>query len=132
MLAAVAAGGFLGGLARYAVTAAWPTAENSFPWATFAVNTTGALCLSLLLTLLLETRPPTPYVRPALGTGFLGAFTTFSAVAGATDLLAASGRLLTAASYVAASAVAGLSAALAGLLLGRLAIRHPRRLGRKR
>ncbi len=104
-----------------------PTPENSFPWATLAVNTTGAFCLGLLLTLLLEIRPPTPYLRPALGTGFLGAFTTFSAVAGTTDLLAASGRWATAAGYVAASIVAGLSAALAGLILGRLLARRTRR-----
>lgn len=111
-------GGFLGGLARYAITAAWPSPVG-FPWATFAVNTAGAFGLGLLLVLIAELWPPTTYTRPVAGTGFLGAFTTFSSVVVATDQLAVSGQPLVAVGYLAGSVLAGLAAAVSGLFLGR-------------
>jgi len=36
-----------------------------------------------------EVLPPTTYVRPLLGTGFCGAWTTFSSITASTDQLAA-------------------------------------------
>ena len=125
-LAAVFAGGFVGGLTRYGVTSAWPAPAYQFPWATLVVNTSGAFALALLLVLVVDVLPPTTVLRPALGTGFLGAFTTFASVVTAADRLAALGRVHTAAIYLLASAVAGLSAAAFGLVLGRgiAAYRH--------
>jgi CrcB protein len=119
VLAAVFAGGFAGGWARYAVTAAWPTPAAGVPWATFAVNTAGAFALALLLVLVTEVWRPTTYVRPLFGTGFLGAFTTFSAVVTTTDQLAARGAAGTAAFYLVISMFAGLAAASFGLVTGR-------------
>jgi fluoride exporter len=118
-VAAVAAGGFLGGLARYLVGLALPTTPGTFPWAVFLVNTAGAFILALLLILVLEVLPPTTYVRPLLGTGFCGALTTFSSVAVAVDQLATDGHTGTAVGYVAASLAAGLAAASFGIVLGR-------------
>jgi CrcB protein len=118
-LVAVAVGGFAGGLARYEIGLALPSPPRGFPWAVFAVNTSGAFLLALLVVLLDEALPPTAYARPALGTGFLGAFTTFSSVAGAVDQLGAHGRPGLAAGYLLASTAAGLAAAVAGLLTGR-------------
>jgi CrcB protein len=119
-------GGFVGGLARYVVTLAWPAPPYSFPWATFLVNTSGAFALALLLVLVIDVLPPTTCLRPALGTGFLGAFTTFSSVATAVDQLVVYKQADTAAIYLVASTAAGLSAASFGLLLGRAvaAYRH--------
>jgi CrcB protein len=116
---AVGAGGFAGGLARYAVGLAWPSRGDVFPWPTLAINTSGAFVLALLLILVLDVLPPTTYLRPALGTGFCGAYTTFSSVAVASDQLAAHGRPQLAAGYVGASVVAGLAAAWFGIILGR-------------
>ena len=129
VLAAVFAGGFVGGLARYAITAAWPTPAAGVPWATFAVNTAGAFALALLLVLVTEVWRPTTYVRPLFGTGFLGAFTTFSAVVTTTDQLAARGAAGTAAFYLVISMFAGLAAASFGLVTGRAvaAFRHRNR-----
>lgn len=126
VLLAVFVGGFAGGLARYAVTLAWPASPGGFPWATFAINTSGAFALAALLVLVIEVLPPSTYLRPGLGTGFLGAFTTFSAVASAVDQLARQGRLATAALYLGASTLAGLAAASLGLVLARsvAAYRH--------
>lgn len=125
-LAAVFAGGCAGGLARYALTRAWPAPAGGFPWATFAINTSGALALALLLALATEVLPPGTMLRPLLGTGFCGAWTTFSSVAASCDLLVSHGRATTAMLYLAASVIAGLLAAAAGLAGGRMvgAARH--------
>src|SRR5437870_9182921 len=46
VLAAIAAGGFLGALGRYEVGLAWPTPAGHVPWATFAINISYAVfCL---------------------------------------------------------------------------------------
>lgn len=118
---AVAAGGFLGGLARYAVVSAWPSGAATFPWGVFAVNTSGAFLLALLLSLSIEVLPPTRLLRPVAGTGFCGAYTTFASVATAVDLFVAHGRAGLALVYLFGSLFAGLAAAGGGLILGRVA-----------
>jgi CrcB protein len=118
-VAAVALGGFFGGLARYGVTLALPTGAGAFPWAIFLVNTAGAFLLGFLLILVLEVLPPTTYLRPTLGTGFCGALTTFSSVATGVDQLAAHGHAALAAGYVLGSLAAGLAATSSGIVLGR-------------
>lgn len=119
IVAAVAAGGFLGGLVRYLIGLALPTVSGTFPWSIFLVNTAGAFILAVLLVLVLEVLPPTTYLRPVLGTGFCGALTTFSSVATGVDQLVAHGHPATAAAYVLTSLIAGLAAASFGIVLGR-------------
>lgn len=118
-LAVVFAGGTFGGLARYAVSLAWPTPAYRFPWATFTVNTTGAFGLALLIYIVAEVWSPHRYARQLLGTGFLGAFTTFSSVVLSADQLAAHGHGRTAAIYLVGSLLAAAGAGSFGLLLGR-------------
>lgn len=128
VVAAVFAGGCLGGWARYGITSTWPAGAR-FPWATFTVNVTGAFALAVIVVTaanLVRSR----YVRPLLGTGFCGAFTTFSSVVVTADQLFAHRHPVTAVSYVLASIVAGLAAAWFGLILGR-AVTGPYR-GRER
>jgi CrcB protein len=120
---AVFVGGIFGGLARYGIGRAAPPAPAGFPWDIFAINLSGAFALAVLLVTVVEILPPTTYVRPALGTGFLGAFTTFSSLAVAADHLAAHGHPSVAALYVVASVVGGLIAAQLGLSLGRTVAR---------
>jgi CrcB protein len=127
----VFAGGLAGGLARYAVGRAWPTPLRGFPWNTFAVNVTGSFALGVLVVFVevLAYRAhlgpvrhirAARYLRPAVGTGFLGAFTTFSALALSTDQLLAHGDVGLGLAYLVASVVVGLLAAFAGLRVGRL------------
>lgn len=52
--------------------------SGSFPWGTLAVNVTGSFLLGLLTGLAAGRGSLTPEVRAVLGTGFLGAYTTFS------------------------------------------------------
>jgi CrcB protein len=49
-----------------------------WPWVTFGVNVAGAFLLGYFATRLQERLPLSAYRRPLLGTGFCGAFTTFS------------------------------------------------------
>lgn len=79
-LAVIAAGGVLGTAARYAAGLAWPVAATGFPWTTLAVNVTGCFLMGVLMVLVTELREAHPLVRPFLGTGVLGGFTTFSTV----------------------------------------------------
>lgn len=116
---AVGVGGFFGGLARYGVGLLWSTPAGTFPYATFAVNACGAFLLALLLVLVLDVLPPTTYLRPALGTGFCGAYTTFSSVVVSSNQLVADGSSSLAAGYLAASVFTGLAATSFGILLGR-------------
>jgi CrcB protein len=51
--------------------------EGAFPWGTFVINVTGSLLLGLVTGLsLYHAFPKTP--RVVVGTGFCGAYTTFS------------------------------------------------------
>jgi CrcB protein len=119
VLVAIGLGGFLGALARYEVTLAWPTPTAHFPWAIFAINTSGSLFLGLVLTMLLERPGRWPMARPFLCVGFTGAWTTMSTLALDTDLLVKDGRAATAVAYVLATLVAGTVAAFTGIAAGR-------------
>ncbi|CAM5350095.1 Putative fluoride ion transporter CrcB [Streptomyces microflavus] len=82
VLGAVAAGGALGALARYGALVLWPTADGGFPWTVFAVNVSGCALIGVLMVLTVERgRVTHPLVRPFLGVGVLGGFTTFSTYA---------------------------------------------------
>ena len=118
MLAAVLIGGCAGGLARELISARWPTAPGTFPWAVLGINLTGAFLLAVLLTVIAGLLPATTYVRPLLASGFCGAFTTFSAVMGSSALLLAHGHAPLGLTYLAASFVGGLLVAGAGLVSG--------------
>lgn len=119
VVAVVVVGGFIGGLARYELVTAWKASATDFPWSTFAVNTVGAFLLALLVIVTTDVLVDSTYLRPLLGTGFCGAFTTFSSVAVAVDELAAHGHTAAAVGYAVASLAAGAVAATAGVLIGR-------------
>ncbi len=77
-LAAIFVGGAIGALARVALTQAFPTHPGEWPWVTFAINVSGSFALGYMVTRLQERLPLSTYRRPLSGTGFCGAFTTFS------------------------------------------------------
>lgn len=122
-LAAVAAGGVVGALARYGVARGLPTASGHFPWSTFLVNVTGSLLLAVLLTSIVERLPRGRLARPLLGTGVIGAYTTFSTFAVDAVLLVRDGHAGTAALYVVVTLAGGLAAATAGVAATRGALR---------
>jgi CrcB protein len=74
----VAVGGALGAAARYRLDRAIAVRQGGpFPLGTLAINVSGSIALGLLLGLALAHQVPTSIVTLA-GTGFLGAYTTFS------------------------------------------------------
>ena len=119
MLAAIAAGGAIGGVCRYGLSQLIPTGGTGVPWATFWTNVGGSFLLGLVVIAATERFSRSRYFRPFLATGLLGAFTTFSTLAVEIDLLLRGGRASTAAMYAAATLVAGLAGAWTGLALGR-------------
>ena len=123
-LVAVMGGGALGALARWALELAI-LPVGGFPLATFLINITGAFALGVVGVLLLERLPPTRYLRPLLGIGFLGAYTTFSTMAMEGVRLLDQGRLGLAVGYWVATLLVGQMAGVHGMRLGRL--RLPRR-----
>jgi CrcB protein len=77
-LAAIFIGGAVGGAARVELTQLFPSGPESWPWAVFTINISGAFLLGYLLTRLQERLPLSTYRRQLTGTGFCGALTTFS------------------------------------------------------
>ena len=78
LLGVVALGGMAGAAARYLIGLAWPTPTGAFPWATLVVNVTGCALIGVLMVLVTEVWIRERLLRPFLGTGVLGGFTTFS------------------------------------------------------
>ncbi|WP_339163413.1 fluoride efflux transporter CrcB [Siminovitchia sp. FSL W7-1587] len=115
---AVGIGGMAGSVLRYLIglytIEIW---HGGFPYGTFIVNVTGALILGFLTGWQYEKKLPS-YIVSGLGTGFIGSFTTFSALSLETVQLIDTSPL-TALLYVVLSSVIGLFMAFFGLLLGK-------------
>ena len=75
------------------------------------------------MVLLMEHLRQSRYARPFLGTGVIGAYTTFSTYVVEADLLVRDRHSNTAAAYALASLACGLLAVWAGITLGRLIAR---------
>jgi CrcB protein len=88
--------------------------EGAFPLGTLAINVTGSLLLGLL-TGLARHHGLSPQALTVLGTGLLGAYTTFSTFSYETARLLEDGALYEATLNVAVSLAVGLAAAAAGL-----------------
>jgi len=120
-IALVALGGAAGSLARHGVELLLGTSDG-LPVGTLAVNLVGAFALGALLEGLVTRGSDVGRRRAArllVGTGFLGGFTTYSALAVEADGLVRDGRLGLALGYVLTTVVVGLMASLAGILTAR-------------
>ena len=126
VLGVIAAGGAVGAAARYAAGELWPHAADGVPWATLAVNVVGCFLLGLLMFYVTDVWPPRRYVRPFLGVGVLGGFTTFSTHALETRALLAHGRAGIALAYLVGMLVLAVAAVVAGALVGRAVARTGR------
>ncbi|WP_228991723.1 CrcB family protein [Streptomyces sp. DH8] len=119
VLAAVAAGGALGALARYGALVLWPGA-GGFPWTVFAVNVSGCALIGVLMVLTAERgRITRPLVRPFLGVGVLGGYTTFSTYAADVWGLLVREEAAVAMTYTVATAVTALGAVWAAAVATR-------------
>ena len=115
-LLAVALAGALGAPARYLVEQAVSTrVAHRFPWGTFVVNVSGSLALGLLTGLFLY-HGLAADAKTIVGTGFVGAYTTFSTYAYETVRLAEHpGGRCRSVGYAVGSVLAGTLAAAGGM-----------------
>ena len=128
MLGVISAGGIVGAEARYALALAYPHRPDAFPWATFVANVTGCLLIGVLMVLITEVWSAHRLLRPFLGVGVLGGYTTFSTYVVESQQLVTAGAAGTALLYLAGTLLAALAAVYAGIWITRLATaRHPRR-----
>ncbi|HEV7886042.1 MAG TPA: fluoride efflux transporter CrcB [Acidimicrobiales bacterium] len=118
--AGLAVAGMIGAPCRYLLDG-WVGRRTAgpFPWGTLVVNVSGSLLLGLVAgAALYHGFPNTP--RVWLGSGFCGAYTTFSTFAFETVRLVEEGLPAAALRYVALSLMAGTAAAAVGLALAAL------------
>lgn len=111
--------GILGVLARHTVQQLVPR-HGGLPWGTLVVNVTGALAIGFVAAFVVHRLRTPLWVQEAITVGFLGGFTTFSALALETVVLFDRGRYAVAAGYSVGTVVAGVAAVFVGLRLGRL------------
>lgn len=126
-LTVISIGGGLGALARYGLTVWLPVHPGHFPWATWLANVSGALLIGVLLVLITEVWSAHRLLRPFLGVGFLGGYTTFSTYAVETHNLFDAHEAGLALGYLALTLVAGLAAVLLGVTSTRFATGITRR-----
>ncbi|HMZ92191.1 MAG TPA: fluoride efflux transporter CrcB [Pseudomonadales bacterium] len=117
---AVAVGGALGSMARFAV-GTWVAAGlgSRFPYGTLLVNLLGCLLMGLLVVLIDERWAVPPQWRAFALVGLLGGFTTFSSFSLEAYTLLRTQQWLAALLYVAGSLLLGLLALAVGIVLAR-------------
>ena len=124
LLVAIGFAGALGALARYGVSlVALRWLGEEFPYGTLFVNLSGCFLLGVIAELTMEDAGLAPETRAILGTGFVGAFTTFSTFGVETYRAMQAGSWGVAASNVAINVVGGIVLVAAGVSLA-TALRH--------
>jgi len=97
---AVSVGGAFGAAARYLLAPL-----GGWPWGTLTVNAVGCALIGMLMVLAVDRWPDVRLVRPLLGTGVLGGFTTFSTYAVDVEQLVRQSRIAVAIGYLVATPV---------------------------
>lgn len=116
----LAVAGSLGAVLRYLVDrAVQARARSEFPYGTLVINVTGSLILGFLTGAALHHHLAADWLT-VLGTGMIGAYTTFSTFSFDNFRLLTGDAAGTALTNMVLSVVAGLAAAAAGLALGGL------------
>lgn len=119
VLVVISLGGGLGAIARYGLAQWLPTRPGHFPWNTFLTNALGCFLIGVLMVLTTEVWSAHRLVRPFLGVGMLGGFTTFSTYATEIRALLQPGTLGIAFVYLAGTLVAAMLAVVLGVWLTR-------------
>lgn len=114
---AVLLGGAVGTALRAGLDLVLPHGETGFPLSTLLANVLGSFLLALAVARLWPRA--SPWLRAGLGTGLLGSFTTFSALAVSLTAMTQAGLVPLAVGYLVLSLAAGFAAAALGLRLGR-------------
>lgn len=119
VLAAIALGGIVGAEARYGLGVLLPHHTGQWPLATWLINTSGCFLIGVLMVVITELTSPHRLVRPFIGVGILGGYTTFSTAMVDVQQLQLAGRPGVALGYLLATLFAAVVAAFAGVTLTR-------------
>lgn len=74
----IACGGALGAYGRWLIGSHWTVPATGLPLTTLFINTAGCFFIGVLMVLIEQSLTGRQYLRPFLGVGVLGGFTTFS------------------------------------------------------
>jgi CrcB protein len=117
--AVIAVGGVLGSWIRWRLSVWFPVASGAFPTTTLAINLVGSALIGVVLVLFLDRQPPRLLTHSFVGTGILGAFTTFSTFTVESAELLRQSKPLTAFAYVIVSVGGGVLVAVMSMHLTR-------------
>lgn len=113
---AVGIGGFFGAIGRFLIGNVIPP-HNGFPIGTLTINLSGCFFLAWFFTITAKKWRINPNLILAIGTGFTGAFTTFSTFSVETVNLIQTHQYFVAFFYVLVSVIVGIVLALLGAKL---------------
>ena len=99
--------GSMGAILRYLIGVSLLT-NSSFPYGTLTINLIGSFLLAWLTTNLFKRLSISPIIATAVGTGFVGSFTTFSTLSVETIKMFQAGNILWGLLYVLVSICGGL------------------------
>lgn len=127
VVAACSLGGVIGAEARYGISRAMTHPPDAFPWATLLINVLGCLLIGVLMVVLTRVlRAPNHLLRPFLGVGVLGGFTTYSTFAVDAHQLLLANRPFVALAYVLSTLVLCAAAVYVGTKLPARLVRRER------
>lgn len=110
-------GGFLGAISRYSIkNVIIFNPHRAIPLNTLLINISGSFILAFFLTAAFKYLNTSEDIRIGISTGFLGAYTTFSALCKETVMLLNNGSIYPALLYLALSSVLGLGAIFSGVV----------------
>ena len=121
VLPVIALGGVIGASARHALELWWPPPAGGFAWATFVTNVSGCLLIGVLMVYVLEAGGAHPLLRPFVGVGLLGGYTTFSTYAVQSGTMLREGHPTLALTYLLGTLLAAMLAVAAGVVVARSA-----------
>ncbi|NNM47271.1 CrcB family protein [Knoellia sp. DB2414S] len=119
IVGSIAAGGAIGALARWGLAELIPHGTGEFATSTLIANVVGAFLIGVLMVVVVEVMQPTRLVRPFLGVGVLGGFTTFSTYTLDLHEMLREGHPGAAAAYLVVTLVGGLAATAAAIAVTR-------------
>lgn len=115
--------GFFGGISRYQLNQYLPKIAD-FPLATLLINLAGCYLFTFLIKNVLGAKNVHQKLILGIGTGFIGAFTTFSSFMLDSEILYLNAHYLALALYVFLSIFGGLGMAMLGMAHGRKLVSH--------
>ncbi|GGF18770.1 chromosome condensation protein CcrB [Halobacillus andaensis] len=115
----VGAAGFLGACLRYVIGVLLYDADLYFPFSTLSVNLIGSFLLAWFTYQLVHKYAISSKLKAAIGTGFVGSFTTFSTLSVETVALFERGSLFLGILYISVSIAGGLLFSNLGYSIGK-------------